>query len=386
MRISPVNLTHNNYKNQKPQQKTQQIKRESSRNLSNIRFTGYKPEYSEHVVKFWNYIKNKNGQMFRMAENGIWKPCVNEEIINNVKNGFNFLENLDYFKRAFSEHFCKETGFPNLAKVSENIDNEILKNARNFETQINSKLLFAAYDTNNSAGKRMALPGSDCDGLLFIYNDGAYDSSFARWGVLNDVNRRIVNPHLDFPPELFKVSEMDNGLKILNKAFYQLEKELTAEDYKTFSNNLQYKGKNFLKSADFNIRLTKFIPDEEKNLAAMTGYLIEYIRAGKILENKLPPEFIKQIQQSPAYKYSNILRQEAFEPLIKEKIKAREGIEHEFARMQPEEKYRFVKNLVFSSFDLPVEPQYKKYFKVDGDGKNLNTEMGNIIEMYQKLF
>ncbi len=324
--------------------------------------------------------------MFQPDETGIWKPIVNEEVINNLKAGFNFLEQLPYFKKSFTEHFCRETGFPNLAGVSDNIDSEILKKAHEFSDKLHAKLLFAAYDCNNSAGKRMALPGSDCDGLLFIYEDGAYNSSVARWGVLEDVNRRIICPHIDFPPELFKISEMDNGLNIVNNAFHQLEKELTPQDFKTFSDNIKYQGKDFIKSADFNIRLTKYIPDRDKNLAAMTGYFAEYIRAGKVLENNLPSWLITKLKSSPFYKYSNVLRQEAFKPLIKQKIKARENIVSEFNSMPAEEKYQLAKNIVLASFEQPVSSRFQKYFKVDGNGKNINTEMGNLLEMYEKLF
>lgn len=223
MRITPINLV--NYKYTAQQQGKRPVKTVTAKqHYPAAAFMGYKPEYSEYAAKFWNSIKHQNGKMFQPDETGIWKPIVNEEVINNLKAGFNFLEQLPYFKKSFTEHFCRETGFPNLAGVSDNIDSEILKNAHEFSDKLHAKLLFAAYDCNNSAGKRMALPGSDCDGLLFIYEDGAYNSSVARWGVLEDVNRRIICPHIDFPPELFKISEMDNGLNIVNNAFHQLEK------------------------------------------------------------------------------------------------------------------------------------------------------------------
>lgn len=384
MRITPVNLI--NYKYTAHQQDNRPAKTVRTKQNYPAAFMGYKPEYSEYVAKFWNSIKHQNGKIFQQDEKGIWKPILNEEVINNLKAGFNFLEQLPYFKNSFTEHFCRETGFPNLARVSDNIDSEILKNAHEFSDKLHAKLLFAAYDCNNSAGKRMALPGSDCDGLLFIYEDGAYNSSVARWGVLEDVNKRIICPHIDFPPELFKLSEMDSGLNIVNNAFHLLEKELTPQDFKTFSDNIKYQGKDFLKSADFNIRLTKYIPDRDKNLAAMTGYFAEYIRAGKVLENNLPSWLITKLKSSQFYKYSNILRQEAFKPLIKQKIKARENIVSDFNSMPSEDKYQLAKNIVLASFEQPVSERFQKYFKVDGNGKNINTEMGNLLEMYDKLF
>lgn len=118
----------------------------------------------------------------------------------------------------------------------------------------------------------------------------------------------------------------------------------------------------------------------------MTGYFAEYIRAGKVLENNLPSWLITKLKSSPFYKYSNVLRQEAFKPLIKQKIKARENIVSEFNSMPAEEKYQLAKNIVLASFEQPVSSRFQKYFKVDGNGKNINTEMGNLLEMYEKLF
>ena len=71
-------------------------------------------------------------------------------------------------KRAFVKEYCEMTGFPDLEAVSKKIENEILTNFEKGCELEDSKPLFVGYDINNSIGRRKALPGSDCDGLICI--------------------------------------------------------------------------------------------------------------------------------------------------------------------------------------------------------------------------
>lgn len=110
MRIIPINLV--NYKYTAQQQGKRPVKTVTEKqHYSAAAFMGYKPEYSEYAAKFWNSIKHQNGKMFQPDETGIWKPIVNEEVINKLKAGFNFLEQLPYFKKASQNIFAGKRVF-----------------------------------------------------------------------------------------------------------------------------------------------------------------------------------------------------------------------------------------------------------------------------------
>ena len=386
MRINPINLI-----NIKPVRNSQNKKAESTYNYSlkelpshyykPMSFTGYRPQ---SVIDFWNSIKLDRGFYWEIFEGGE-KFVENTNAINKLREGFDRIESKEFLKKGFVEHFCEETGFPNLEKVSENIEREILQKIEEYASTIHTKVLFAGYDKNCSVGKKMAFPGSDCDGMYFVFDDGNYSTPCARWDAVRNINQRLVSTKDNSLPELFKLSEIKYHIAYANKGFKDLKRELNAKDYEKFKENLNYDGTDFVKAAEFNIRLAKNIPFDKKNEVAMLGFLTEILRSGRVLANNFDDKTLNLIKRSPMYKYSNILRQDAFNNLSKMKIKARQEIQTGFNKMKDEDKYELIKNIVLASYSQPVSAKFEKYFKNNGYGNNINTELGNILEMYRKL-
>lgn len=379
MRISPVN----NFISigQKNSDRTKNIRSTYNPNFNEISNIYYQPvnfrgNPAGIVTKTWEELANAN------FAKSIDKLNFDEKEIL-IEDSFH---KLDGMKNEFVDIFCKETGFPNLKKVTETMEGEILKCAEKLSSAIKAPLLFAGYDKNCSMGRGLALPGSDCDGLFFVFGKNSAPSISLRAEIGYTIDQKIINMPINHTPEVFNIDEIHNGFNIANQAFKELRKDLRATDYENFEINILRNDNDFVRAGDFNIRLGKYINQNEKTFISMISYLAEYLRAGKVLANNLDNETIKLIKSSPLYKYGNITRQEGLQYSVKSKIDARKELENDFKNKDLDGKYNLIKDTLLSVLGHPVSAENSKYFKNAGNGQDMNTELGNIIEMYKKLF
>lgn len=276
-----------------------------------------------------------------------------------------------------------------MKKVAEHINQEINTGMDKMEKEFNNKILFAGYNSICSLGREMALPGSDADGMFIIVDDlKGYDNQALRVVVPYHANKRILGASSSFLPEVFSLEQIKDMLKVADESFKSLAKELKPSDYERFEDNItQYRGTDYVKAAEFNVRLAEHTPDmKDKADLCLLGMFVELVRSGKILRNNFDDETLKLIKKSPLYKYSNINRQEALKDRVKDKIRARRDIEKEWRWKFTDERFDFIRSLLYASYGFhDVNKKHKKYFMNDGNGFDVQTEMGNLLRMYQVL-
>ena len=378
MRISAVNNIIINRNIQKPNKQPASLNRYNSTELSGSFYypVNFRGNPASEAANIWKTLSDLN---FRKSINKI-DEAAKEASINEC------FQQLDNIKNSFTADFCNETGFPNLNKVSEKMESAILNCANDLSKDIKADLLFVGYDKNCSLGRKLALPGSDCDGLFIVFDKNPVESLILKAGIPYTIDQRMINMPINHAPEVFNIDEIHNGFNIVNSAFEKLRKELRATDYENFEINILRNDNDFVRAGDFNIRLGKYIPQEQKIFISMMSYLAEYIRNGRILVNNLDNKTINLIKNSPLYQYGNITRQEGLSGVLKPKIKALQNLENDFNSKTPDEKYNLIKDILLSTLNKKVSASNEKYFKSAGNGTDMNTELGNIIEMYQQLF
>ena len=327
--------------------------------LAFINKNNYFDEYFDKVSQIQTYI---------------WvdeKPHINPE--------FNaYIERLDNLnpkeKRQFVKAFCRKTGFPNLKKVQENMDNEIKRAIDVCFKDSDASPLFAGYASSCSVGRAVALPGSDCDGL-FIVSDRAYGGKIPyRWDIGNEINQRILETQGMHYPELFAIQELIPYIEMADEIF---EKIKTPEKIESYKQNLKRSDQDFLKAGEFNLDLaSKITNDQDKNMMYLTAMFVEELRAGHVLINNLDKDLLNRIENSALYKYSNVVRQEGFKNNIKPKWANRIKLASEFNSKTDDESFEICKEILKSSMGIHENSQNDIYE---------NFDMGNILELVSKL-
>lgn len=303
----------------------------------------------------------------------IWSQ---EGLIPNpeLKNYLYEIEKFSEFeKRDFVKSYCEMTGFPDLKKVSEKIDNEIVSNILKMTEANGAKALFTAYGQNCSVGRQRALPGSDCDGF-FIVLDRPQNSELNRASFGFAMNQRIVDSTGMHFPEVFSMEEMMSAIKDAEELFWK--NGMWKKD-SIYQQNLTYDGKSFIKAAEFNIDLANLAKNNfQKDMICHASLFVEELRAGKALINNIDENTLKFIKNSILYKYSNIVRTEGLKNKFKPKLENRIRLCKDFANMNDEEKFQTCKNLFASSIGIESKDQHGCYEEFD---------MGDIIELYRKI-
>ena len=275
-------------------------------------------------------------------------------------------------KRAFVKEYCEMTGFPDLEAVSKKIENEILTNFEKGCELEDSKPLFVGYDINNSIGRRKALPGSDCDGLICITEDSKHNPSLY---LAHTVNQRIINMSGMHYPESLSLP----FLKYCISTAEELSAQIASPDkIAQYEKNLSYDGKSWIKAAQFNIDLASKTREYwEKQYVFRACLFVEKLRAGKILLNNLPEDFIKYVKNTAIYKYSNIARQEALQKTLKPKIANRDEFCRRFNEMKLNEKFEICRELFEISLGKNSTSRTKEIFEP--------FDFGDMLEMYDKI-
>lgn len=287
-----------------------------------------------------------------------------------------------YEKKLFVDEFCKETGFPSRFAVRQNIDKEIVNGITELAKESDFDVKFIGYDKNSSLGRSVALPGSDSDALFYIIDPKEHKepwyAGMVRWNLKDRINQRILCTHANGLPEVLSVKYIEEGLKLADDAFEKCD--FSFSDFERFAENLNDDSNDFVKSAEFNIRLAKQVPKENdsKTQYYKTAMLCELIRNGVVLQNNFDSDLMKKIKQSPLYKYSNLMKQEGLSGKLKNKHVRRQSLFKDFKQMSVEEQFNLVTDLIKISFMLPVEGENEHYFANYG-------AMGNILEMYAEI-
>ena len=303
---------------------------------------------------------------------------------------FSFLERIPQtLKKIFVEKFKEFTDFPNIAKVSQKINDTFVNNALKAENN-DVKVLLAGYDPVCSIGLKHALPGSDIDKAYIVIgkkqnvfkpdDEIIADYKGALW---ENVDQRILslNNQNTFP-EVYTLDKMFNTLDVLDRLTVNagLDKNM---DY--------FKDKRLfdidpVSAGEFNIRFANINKGDEisKVYAKNFAYFIESVRDGKIaykVDNDILNVINERLSRSPFAIMSNVTQMGAHERQInkgmkdiKKKLRAREHLVEEFDRWAEEDKFNLVKNIV-KAVSKDQDNTFDKYF--------LNDD--NILERYERL-
>jgi len=309
------------------------------------------------------------------------KILQNKEAIEKLKA----LDNLTIsLQGQFVEEFCRMTGFPNFKAVTQNIENEIYNAIHKLARQEDFNVKFVGYDSNCSVGRKLPIPGSDCDGLFMIIDTKEHKEPWyagkIRWDFKDYVNQRILSTPANHLPEVLSVDYIEQGLKIAQDAFEKCN--FSQDDIERFEELLNDSSNDFVKSAEFNIRMAQKVPDgiSNRDLYYKTAMLAEIIRDGVVCENDFDKELYDKILNSSLYKYSNLMKQNGLKHSLKNKYIARKTLKDDFYQMNTEQQFQLIKDILYFSLGRVQDNENKKYFYNVKSGNN--NEMGNIERMY----
>ena len=328
---------------------------------------------------FLNELKYENPQ--KKYSNTI---LPNKEAVEKLKT----LDKLTLTQqKEFVKEFCLMTGFPDFQSTVQKIENEIFSSIHNLAQQEDFDVSFIGYDSNCSVGRKLAFPGSDCDGLFMIIDTKKHKEPWyagkIRWDFKDYVNQRILSTPANHLPEVLSTNFIEQGLKLAKNAFKECD--FSEEDLKRFERLLDDNSNDFVKSAEFNIKLAQKIPNEGANreIYYKTAMLAEIIRDGVVCKNDFNTELYSKILHSPLFYYSNLMKQKGLKNSLKSKYIARKELENNFYKMDFKKQFKLIKDILYFSFGIAVNNENKKYFS-NINSQN-NNEMGNIEKMYDLI-
>ena len=337
---------------------------------------------------FFNKLKYENAQCKYITKN-ITDYKISQEVIDENKEAQQLARQLEKLtlpqQKETVRMYSQQTGFPNLQKVRTNMEKEVVRALHNLAEKENFQIKFIGYDKNCSLGRTLALPGSDIDALYMIIdykNKPDWFSGAMRWKFKDLVNQRLVNTPAGHLPEILSMSFLNDGLKLASNAFEA--NNFSQTELEKFRKNLTDSSNNFVKSAEFNIRLAKKLPDDTltRDKFYKTAMLVELIREGIILENNFSDDFINKVKDSPLYKYSNIMKMQGLSDKPKRKHIDRLNLTKNFNELDKHEQFEIVKSLIYASLNI-FDTKYQNLF--NNNNSQGQDEMGNILDMYDML-
>ena len=321
------------------------------------------------------------------------------ENIKIREKNYGFLDALKYHfqKEFFINYYKKLTSFPDLEKVSQKIEEELVKALKLTEEDLGDKeygVLAAGYDKTCSVGRGLAFPGSDLD-KSFVIIRGCDDADLNKQIVQNFKNKlwektdqRLLSFNHDISfPNVCTVKEISDNLETIEKktSYILLDEKRLIENLENEYQNLE-KATEYNKFIAANFKDKKNTSENELSKQAVKNFafLIESIREGKILvENESYTKMIDEIEDYNFYKYTNLGQMRSMRNAItagietKSKMVLRENLKEKFDSWTVEKQYNFIKNLIkYSSED---NTDFQEYFKNDRDFKNLYKNTLNII-------
>lgn len=344
--------------------------------------------------KPWNipYVDVKNSYdamvLFDFLKTGNYLDSADDDVseANKIirKNNLGFLDALESEKdkEEFIKYYEYVTGFPDLKKVSENIEREFIKSIKKSSLGV-SECIAAGYDRTCSVGKRCAFPGSDLDkayiilkGSDYSYEDNKIVEQF-KANLWNNTDQRILSFNHDISfPSIYTVNQIKTMLRTIDNFANNVDldreylKELMDEEFIDLE-----------KASQYNLAVSEYF-DTDKNMFGPTktevknfGYFIESVREGKPVIST--PEFkrlIDEIKDSDFYNYSNVGQIRAMKKAIDEgrenktKILLREKLPEKYNNWDTDKKYKFICNLI--KYSCEDNEDFIEYFKNDRNVKD----------------
>ena len=335
-----------------------------------------KPQVSQNATKALSFGSLRVAKLMHEASkvpNNIWQNGV---LVQNPEIR-NFIGKLDCLnvseKLYFVNAYCDKSGFPSLKKVTEKIDEEIMRAINKLAPQARINPMFVAYSSISSLGRDMALPGSDADGF-YILTDKMQNEVFNRASVGFEMDQRIIESTGKHFPEVVSREEVLRGLDLAESKIKEnrlLDKE---SQYKA---NIDYSGKSFVKAGELNIDVAETLDSRfDKMQVNLAGFFVELLRGGKVVFNNIEQKDLDKIRKTFFYKYSNMYRQEGLKGHLKPKLYNRIELSERFAQMTLEEQFNICKDLWEASFG--VENEKSKAY-------HLLFDFGDVLDMYKKL-
>lgn len=362
------------------------------RNISQYPFTGVTRLLPQIKI---NTVNDAIGQWEKLKFSPYYEALDDKFYPQNKvirKANFSFLDNMSSeIKKEFIHYFEKLTGFPNLKKVSENIEHEFLRQVFLAADKVSHdvKIAAAGYDPTCSVGLQRSFPGSDLDKAYVVLENRSNKNSF---NVINefkshlwyDTDQRILSlNNEDTFPEVYTMDGISYTLNKLDKVVKKLNfSDDTIEKFMY----LRRHELDPVKGGLFNIYVAKNLPFEDisKEYAKNFAYFIESVRDGKALaENKNYINDLEYcIQYSPFAQYSNVTQMGAHDTVlssglkqIKTKLQNRGNLSAEYGKMSTDEKFELIKEIIKSVSKDNDNPEFNKYFQNDD----------NIKERYDRL-
>lgn len=313
------------------------------------------------------------------------------------KNNLAFLDALKSAKdkKQFIENYKNITGFPNLKKVSENIEREFIVGIKKSSIGLEGgECIAAGYDDSCSVGKRRAFPGSDLDkAFVVIKGSSPFDKEKDKLIVQefknrlwNNVDQRILSFNHDISfPSIYTSNQIINLVGIID---YKIRELPINKEYLEDLINNEYL--NLEKASAFNIAVNQKFPvnkqsneitkEDVKNF----GYFIESLRDGKYLITSFNADILReQIEDSKFFKYSNLAQIRAVKNAVlsgrenKNKIKLRENMASKFESWNIDKQYDFIKSMI--KYSCEDQDDFKEYFTNDRNVKEAYKPLLNIV-------
>lgn len=308
------------------------------------------------------------------------------------QGNFSFLENVPQkIKEEFIEHFKKFTGFPDFEAVTTKIENEYIRVVNSAASNISPgvKIVAAGYDPTCSVGMGKPFPGSDLDKAYVVLQNSSKMNSFE---VINrckthlwfNTDQRILSlNNEDTFPEVYTMDGINYTLKKLDKLVRNL---WLTNSLKQSLKELRSTELDPVKGGLFNIQIARHLPYEDisKEYAKNFAYFIESVRDGKTLiyDESLSRGLEDCLQSSPFARFSNVTQMGALktflengEKQMKTKIVNRCTLSENFDKMNTDEQFELIKEIIKSVSKDNENPHFDKYFSNDD----------NIKERYDKL-
>ncbi len=371
---------------------------------ANVNFKGTPQRLQSGVVKdyqdalcFWERLRSAKYLDVHSDKTSPYNKVIRQ-------NNYSFLDKLTtiFDKSRFIQQFCEFTKFPNLALISQNIDNTFRTCIQNVSTDLNSRsygIIDSGYDTTCSLGLRKAFPGSDLDkGYIIIEGNHPYLSDETltnefKGQLWHNLDQRIVSlNHPDTFPDVYTKNQVLSMLSKMDLASYKLfVREIMGGGsfFRMFASaifgihNVEKKYPDAVNSSEtdpynaaiLNRAIARTLPSYEREGAKNFAFFIETVLSN-LRKNPTgkTDELFSKIKASMFARKSNVTQNSAWQERInngylKSKLRHREQLERDFAGMDVETKYELVKDVIKSSSN-DEGTRFVQFFKNDDDISN----------------
>ena len=290
-------------------------------------------------------------------------------------------------QKKFIEYYQKETGFPDLGKVSENIKKEFVNAIDKTSLELNDpkfEVLQAGYDGVCSTGRGKAFPGSDLDKAYVIikgtgYNEGDIGAvEQFKSGIWKNTDQRILSYNHDEAafPQIYTENQVNwlVGYSEMNK-----KQEISPEIIELQAKKMGKYTTDYIDANPYYIKLCSTFPSRNNNCVDIMspsreniknlGFTLEAMREGVIF-NKFGVLNNPTVTNSDTFKLVNLSQLQALKAHSDRKPKrlSRDNLHNEFKTWEIDRQYRFVKTLIKSACanNTAFTQEFPQYFSKPG--------------------